>query len=494
MKLSGILRQSSIYLAGDFLRRALSVILLPFYTHHLSTSDYGTIELLDLFILVANVSLGGLAIGDAMVRIYYEEREGDQARVVSTALWSIAAISAVLAGAGLALAAPVSLLLFHKPGYENLIRMAFLAMFCGNIVETGLMYQRLKQRARFFILLSGGLVALNAGLNIYYIAFAKWGLRGLFWGKWISAAVGAAILLIGIFGEVHWTFRRDLAARIMRFGAPLIFSGFAMFVIHYSDRFFLDRYSTLAEIGIYAVAYKFGFLISNLIGAPFESAWNVNMYGYVSSPGWQREFARVFRYLLFFLVLAGLALSVTSDEALALLAPAAYAGAAVLVPIIVLAYVVREAGDFFRGVMFVNKRVRAFSAVTCVCALLNLALNQNLIPRWGARGAAWATLLTWLAYMIFCWTLVHREHRLPFPLRSCVEIFGLAGLIYAAAAAVNRLPGAWQWGPDALLVLLWVGLLWMSGYFPAEDRQTVRDRLALWRAGRLAGVASGGQS
>jgi O-antigen/teichoic acid export membrane protein len=482
VNLSWILRQSSIYLVGDFLRRALSVILLPFYTHYLSTSDYGTIELLDLFILVANVSLGGLAIGDAMVRIYYEEREGDQARVVSTALWSIAAISAVLAGAGIALAAPASVLLFHKPGYENLIRMAFLAMFCGNIVETGLVYQRLKQRARFFILVSGSLVALNAGLNIYFIAFAKWGLRGFFWGKWISAAVGTAILLVGIVREVHWTFQRDLAARIMRFGAPLILSGFAVFIIHYSDRFFLDRYSTLAEIGIYALAYKFGFLISNLVGAPFESAWNVNMYGYVSSPGWQREFARVFRYLLFFLILTGLALSVTRKEALAMLAPPAYGAAALLIPVIVLAYVVREVGDFFRGVLFVNKRVRIFSAVTGVCALLNLSLNQILIPRWGARGAAWATLFTWLAYMIFCWTLVHREHRLPYPLRSFAQIFGLAGMIYAAAAVVNRLPGPWRFGADALMVLLFVALLWATGYFPAEDRRRIRERLEFWRA------------
>jgi O-antigen/teichoic acid export membrane protein len=483
VKLGWILRQSSIYLVGDFLRRALSVILLPFYTHHLSTSDYGTIELLDLFILVANVSLGGMAIGDAMVRIYYEERDGGQARVVSTALWTIVAISAGLAGLGIALAAPSSLLLFHKPGYENLIRMAFLAMFCGNIVETGLVYQRLKQRARFFILLSGCLVVLNAGLNIYYIAFAKWGLRGFFWGKWISAAVGAAVLLVAIVREVHWTFRRDLAARIMRFGAPLILSGFAVFIIHYSDRFFLDRYSTLAEIGIYAVAYKFGFLISNLVGAPFEGAWDVNMYGYAAAPGWQREFARVFRYLLFFLILAALALSVTSNEALAMLAPPAYARAAVLVPIIVLAYVLREVGDFFRGVLFVNKRVRIFSAATCVCALWNLALNQILIPRWGVRGAAWATLLTWLAYMIFCWTLVHREHRLPYPLRSFGQIFGLAAIVYTAAAVMNRLPGPWRWGPDVLMVLLFVGLLWATGYFPAEDRNKIRERLEFWRAG-----------
>jgi O-antigen/teichoic acid export membrane protein len=229
-----------------------------------------------------------------------------------------------------------------------------------------------------------------------------------------------------------------------------------------------------------------------MVGTPFESAWNVQMYNYASSPGWQRQFARVVRYLLFVLVLAGLALSVTGDEALALIAPPSYAAAAMLVPILVLAYVVREVGDFFRGVLFVNKRVRLFSALTCVCGALNLALNQTLIPRYGARGAAWATLITWFAYMAACWVFVHREHGFPFPIRSFATIFGLAGLVYAASGVVNRLPAIWQWGPDALMILLFVGLLWTSGYFPQEDRKAIKERVAIWRSGRLVGVAGGG--
>jgi O-antigen/teichoic acid export membrane protein len=492
MKLARILQQSSVYLIGDFLRRALSLILLPFYTRFLSPADYGTIELLDLAVLVANVSLGGMAIGDAMVRIYYEELKEDPRAVVSTALWSIAGVSAALAIAGFVFAAPTGRMLFHAPGNEQLIRMAFAALFCGNIVETGLVYQRLRQRAGVFILISGGLLALNAGLNIYFIAFAGWGLRGFFLSKLAVAALGACVLLATIFREVRWSFRADIARRIAHFGGPLILSGFSIFIIHFSDRFFLSRYATLAEVGIYAVAYKFGFLISSLVGAPFESAWNVKLYGYTSSPGWQREFARVARYLLFFLVLAGLALSVTSDETLGLIAPASYASAALLAPVLVLAYIAREVGDFFRGVLFVNKRVRLFSALTCGCGLLNLALNQSLIPRYGGRGAAWATLLTWLAYMAACWVFVRREHGFPYPVRSFAMVFGLAGAVYAASGLVSRLPAVWQWGPDALLILLFVGLVWASGYFPQEDRRAIRERLVFWRARRLVGVAGEG--
>jgi O-antigen/teichoic acid export membrane protein len=477
---------------GDFLRRALSVILLPFYTHYLTPSDYGTIELLDLLVLVANVSLGGLAIGDAMVRIYYEEREGEQRAVISTALWSISGISAILASAGILLAAPIGRILFHASGYEAVIRMAFLALFCGNIVETGLMYQRLKQRPGLFVAISGGQLALNASLNVYCIGFAKWGLWGFFWSKLVSVALSAAILLVVIVRENHWRFHRELAVRIFRFGGPLILSGFSVFIIHFSDRFFLDRYSTLAEIGIYAVAYKFGFLIGNLVGAPFESAWNVNMYGYASSPGWQREFARVLRYLLFFLVLAGVALSITSDEVLTLIAPASYMSAALLAPILVFAYILRWVGDFFRNMLFVNKRVRLVSALTCVCGLLNLALNQALIPRYGPWGAAWATLATWLVYMTAAWVSVYREHGSPYPIRSFALILGLGGAVYGAGTMLNRLPASWQWGPDALLVAVFVGLVWMSGYFPEADRETVKLRLANWRSGWLAGIASGG--
>lgn len=491
MKLARIFQQSSIYLMGDFLRRALSLILLPFYTRFLSPADYGTIELLDLAVLVANVSLGGMAIGDAMVRIYYEERNGEGAPVISTALWCLAGLSAALTAVGLFFAVPIARLLFHTPGNEQLIRMAFLALFCGNIVETGLVYQRLRQRPGVFILISGALLALNAGLNIYFIAFAEWGLKGFFVSKLAVAVLGACVLLVTIVREVRWSFRPDIARRIAHFGAPLILSGFSIFIIHFSDRFFLSRYGTLAEVGIYAVAYKFGFLISNLVGVPFESAWGVNLYGYASSPGWQREFARVVRYLLFFLVLTGLALSVTSGETLAVIAPASYASAAALIPVLVLAYIAREVGDFFRGVLFVNKRVRLFSALTCACGLLNLALNQSLIPRYGAAGAAWATLLTWLVYMAACWVFVHREHGFPYPVRSFAMIFGLASAAYVPSAAVSRLPAVWRWAPDALLILLFVGMVWASGYFPVEDRRAIKSRVALWRAGRLAGVAVG---
>ena len=39
---------------------------------------------------------------------------------------------------------------------------------------------------------------------------------------------------------------------------PIGLGGVAMLVIHYGDRFFLQRSASLADVGIYSLAYKLG--------------------------------------------------------------------------------------------------------------------------------------------------------------------------------------------------------------------------------------------
>ena len=43
-----LLKHSSVYMIGQILTRMTSVLLLPFYTHELSTADYGVVGILDL--------------------------------------------------------------------------------------------------------------------------------------------------------------------------------------------------------------------------------------------------------------------------------------------------------------------------------------------------------------------------------------------------------------------------------------------------------------
>jgi O-antigen/teichoic acid export membrane protein len=479
MQLSSIAKQSATYLVGDAARRVVAVIMLPLYTRYLSPSEYGIVELVDLFVMVATMTFGVLAISDSMIRLYhqYGGEEGSGAEVISTALWGCAILSGAVVMLAFPLGEPISNLLFHSTQYAYLLRLAFVAVFFGNLAELGFVYLRIRQWPGLFICLSLAQLLLNVGLNVWFIAFRGMGVWGFVLARLLSAGVAAIISVALTTRNVRWRFSWAKAVAMARFGAPLIVSSVSVFVIHFSDRFFLSKYGTLAQVGLYALAYKVGFLVTYAVGEPFGRVWGVTLYGYVSEPKWQGEFARVLRYLTFALFGMALALSVFSREGLSLLSAAAYGPAAALVAPIAFGYALREGGDFFRGVLFINRRTKLFGIITLGCALLNTALNFWWIPTWGPAGAAWATFVTWFAYMAVCWSAAVKEHRIPYTATSFARVFLLACVACMVGLQIPEgnllLSLVWKSG----LLLAFVGCLGLSGYFSASEMRRLRGYL-----------------
>jgi O-antigen/teichoic acid export membrane protein len=472
MKFRGLVQQSSLYTLGNLANRAVGMLMLPVYTHFLTKGDYGLLELIELFLAIASISLGLKTVGDAMVRIYHEyDGEEDRRQVISSGMFLTLILGALVSGLGIALAEPLGRAAFKTLEHTNLIRVAFLALFFGDIVEIGLTYERMRERAVQFVTFSLVQLAVTLALNIWFIAFLEMGVWGFVTAKLITSILASAYLAARMLSEVgaHWN--REAVGRMLRFGLPTIGTGLAFFVIHFSDRFYLNHYVGLDDVGIYAVAYKFAFLITYLVGEPFGRAWNVSFYAHVKEPGWREQFASVARYLTFLLVLAGLGIALFIHEAILVLTDASFHAAAGLVPLLVLSYVLRELGDFHKNLLYINKRSIFVSSLTIACAVLNIGLNSVCIPRLGLQGAVLSTLLTWLTYFAVCWLAARAEHRVPFPLSSLLSLLSLS----AACYGLDRLASGWlpvsaRWLLAALLVALFLGLVWRSRYFSSNER------------------------
>jgi len=475
MSLSSLFKQSSVYLLGDLVRRMISLLMIPVYTRYLSPADYGTIELVELFVMVAVITVGILATSDAMVRIYNDRQDAAERKaVVSTSFWYLGVVSFTLVCFAWMFAEPLSRMGLRTEANAYLVRYAFLAMAFGNLMEMGLVYERMRQRAVFFVAFSVVHMIITLIMNVVLIVFAGWGIWGFIISKVITNLGGALFLVVRTTREVGWRLDRSAARSMFGFGYPLIGSSLALFGIHFADRFFLSRYATLEEVGLYGLAYRFGFLVTNLVGEPFGRAWGVSLYSYAARPDWPEYFSRLFSYLVAGLCVVAVALSMFVDEVLTIVSAPAFHACAQLVPVIALAYVFREMGDFFRGMFFIDKRARLYSTATISCSMLNLALNFPLIQNYGAKGAAWATLCTWLAYLMVCWAIVNKKNAFSYRIRSLGTILILAGFTcWIGYSFVPRLPFWGQWAADMLLLAMFVALVWASGYFPAAERARI---------------------
>jgi O-antigen/teichoic acid export membrane protein len=209
---------------------------------------------------------------------------------------------------------------------------------------------------------------------------------------------------------------------------------------------------------------------------PLLMVWGPWVYELARLPDAPAVFGRAFTRMQAVYVFAGLGLCLLVDEGIALVGGAAYAESAAVVPVLVLAYFFLTAADLMDGAFYLRRRSDLKSAAALASTALILILYALLIPRWGAAGAAWATLGGLVGHAAVTWWLSQRV----FPVgheagRQAVMLSLAAGLWLLA----RPLPMS-VWAVPVKLGLwgLWPLALWKLGLVRAEEKVWVRGAVA----------------
>ena len=486
-----VVQHSALYAFGNIAGRVVAFLAIPFYSRFLSPAQYGLIELIELSTQTVAIAFGLQAVGTALTRLYHDQASPEAERsVVSTALIGTAMLSACVTVASVASSGAISRAVFGTDAWATLLQAAFLAMFFASTVEVVLVYERMRGHARFYLAYSLVTLGLNLLLNILFIGGLDAGVWGFVSSKLITSIGGAGFLAWRLRREVGWHWHSGYVPEFVRFGAPLVLSGLSYFAIHFSDRFFLSSAVSLAELGRYALAYRFALMVNGLVGDSFAKSWTVSLYRHTSDPGWREQFARVAAYFTFAVATAGFAIAVFGPELLRVMVPGSFFPPALLLPILVLAYVVRDVADFFRSLLLINKRSVWVGKIALAAAVLNLLANMLLIPAYGVYGAAWATLLTWSAYLVICWIAADREHRLPVRIAAYGRLLGLLVAAYAVAATLRSDSFALQTALDGAWVALFAAAA-AAVFLSASERRAILRQAASLAAGILVPAGSG---
>ena len=447
-----ILQGSSLYSLTIVGSALASIILLPVNTRFLSKTDFGVLDLLERVSNAVSILLG-LNFSAALGYFYFSRpTPGERAPVLGTMFAGSALIGTMAGAVGWIFAVPISRMVFTSPDYATYLRVLFVALPFGFVMEVGMSWLRVEDRAAAFVLSSFlriGVIIAGTLIGVAVLDLHVWGV--------LSANVTAIGLLAVIFPIYCFriypvVFEWPLFLRIVRFSVPLGLSGIAMFIIHFGDRFILPHFRPLGDLGVYSIAYKIGMLISVVHGS-FQNYWSAQIYQIAKRHDAESVVARTFSYLMLILSFCGLGLIVAAKPTLHILTAPAFWDAALLVPIIVLAYYARAVGDFFRCVFLVEGRPGYDAACNWIGASVCLASYFLLIPRWGIWGAAFATLITFFVIGVISVIWVHRLK--PFSVESA-RLWKIAGASAVPLAVYFLVPVtslAAQIGWSALLLL-----------------------------------------
>jgi O-antigen/teichoic acid export membrane protein len=424
--LSAPLRAAVLYAVAIAWGKGLSLMLLPVMTAHLSPAEFGRLEL-----LASAAEVAALLVGAGLVETLYRfgAAGGDAARRAAAEITGLALTAAALT---LALAAAAGAALHDTQAGVEVVLLG-IAVAMGPLIGVGLAILRLEADPRRYAGFEVARATLQAGLVAALLA-AGFGVTGVLAGGACVATLAGLALLLRQWRRGGLRFEATAWCPLLAYGVPLIGSGLAGFALGTADRWVLAGLVPPEVLGQYGLAAKLA-LVAAVLMQPFDLWWYAQRQRVLAEPGGAARTARIVGAGAAVAVLAATAAAMAGPVVIALLTPAAFHGAAALVPWIAAAVALQSLGSLVNVGCYTGRTGRLPLLANGIAAGVAVAGYLLLIPPFGVEGTLAATLVAQgVRFGIFL-RLSQRIARVAYPLGR------VAVLALACVAAVHALHG-----------------------------------------------------
>ena len=396
-KYNKLLSNTATVAIGTLGSKLLVYLLVRLYTSVLTGEEFSVAsnitELATL--LIPFISLG---IGEAVFRFAMDRAYKDS---------EIFTLGFVAIGLGALLLPPLAAVFLSIDYFKNYVWLLIVYVLASSIHTN--CSQFIRAKAMFRLYAAQGIVntLLTIGFNVLFLIPLKMGVVGYVLS--VALADTLSSLFIFVFAKL-WRYirpreiRKSTLKAMLLYSLPLIPTTVSWWITNVSDRYMITYIQGDAVNGLYAAAYKIPTLLMVLIGI-FNSAWKYSAVEEKDKADATAFFSEVYRAFLTMLFLISGGIILFSRVLSHLMFGEAFRTAWVYIPILTVAMTF-SALSSFTGTTFIVEKKSKYSLYTSLfAALMNIVLNFLMIPRFtsqrfGAMGAAFATLIAYLVMFI----------------------------------------------------------------------------------------------
>ncbi len=420
-----MLKQAFLYGLAGVIAQLFQYFTLPFMAGNLSPDQFGIVSILESMMFLAMILLA-FSVERGAQRFYFDTSLSDKHVFLNAQIW--------LTGSSILFLAIVVALEFL--GFNTFaamppwsIPMMVLAAWAGGICGLASVYFQVEQKPIFFICLN-----LIKGVVLFALTYftIQVGDKGVY-GFIISITV--ANLLAALFGlillpkivvsKIDIFLIRDM----LRFSAPFVPTVLGAWLLTMGGRFFLQKYSSIEDVGLYSFWYKIS-LAFLMCSAAINSTITPVIYRYLSrNPDGTALSCNFIKPLIKIYSLGGISFILISGELADLMGGTAYQLSPVIFSLLILGHfcslVMGGGSDLLLSYFRLTK---AQMVVFLAGGSLSIMLNIILTPRLGVTGVVLASVTGLVFIVCSHWAVLKRNSLPTLPIRD-VASWGAATLI-----------------------------------------------------------------
>lgn len=444
-KLAG---QTAIYGASSILARLLNFLLTPFYVKVFSPDQFGIIT--ELYAYVAFLIVF-LTFGMETAFFRYSTKEGiDKEDAYRNSLYSVSVVAGGFVLIAILFSQSIANWLVYPDHNEYVIWFA-LIVGLDALASIPLAKLRKEEKAKQFALINIANVAINIGLNLYFLWYCKGSIQSGY-SNWLidltyNPEIGVGyvfianliastckFLMLGAQLKYRGKFDWGLWKEMFKYAYPMLFVGLAFIINEMLDRMMLKPILTDAymddgmtfqdaneeaqtQLGIYGGNYKIAMIISMFLQA-YRYAAEPFFFNQEKEKNSKSTYSKIMNYFVIIVALMFLAISMNLQVVKHFTPNSLYWQGLIVVPILLGANVLL--GIYTNQSIWykLSHKTQYGAMISIIGAVITITLNLIFIPIYGYIAAAWATFICYGVMVLISYVMGQRFYPIQYNLRK----------------------------------------------------------------------------
>ncbi len=389
-----LVKNTIIIFLGKISTQFISFFLLPLYTSFLSTSAYGTVDLITTYVSLF-VPVITLQQEMATFRYLIDARKSENKikNVITTSILNVIKLLILF------VIFYFIVLYFLKFNYACFILANITVCIFSNLflqIARGLGSNIHYSIASFIT----GVVTII--LNIIFIVFLKFKVEGMLLSIIIANTFCVIYLFFAlkIYKYISFKSNKTLRKQMLKYSLPLVPNGISWWIVSASDRTIISTFLGVAANGVYAVANKFPTIINSLFSI-FTMSWTESASLHINDNDRDIFFSDVANTVLRLFSCLCIGLIACMPYIFPILIDDKFLEAYMYIPIFLVGVLCNCIICVYSAIYIAKKLTKQVASTSIMSALINIIFNLLFIKFLGLYAACFATSIAYLLMMIY---------------------------------------------------------------------------------------------
>lgn len=417
-KESRLIKNTAIIAIGNICTKCVSFFMLPLYTSLLSIEEYGTVDLINIYVSLL-IIICTLQFEQGGFRYLIEARGNirKEKGLITTILVTVCAMSGLFA--------LISVPILEFINYQYAVFLV-LNVIVGTLnyvilqIPRGLGYN--------FIYAVGSFITgiTTVILNVVFIVFLHLGVDGMLLASILSLVISGFYLVIKlkIWNYIDFKYCKKIYFRsLLKYSIPLIPNALGWWVVNAADRVIIKTFLGIAANGVYSVAYKFPTTYSTMADI-FQLSWTESAAENIKDANRDKYYQTIMNQSMRLYSAINMGIIAIMPFVFDFLVKSEFVNAYYYIPILMMAAFFHSVANLYGSLYTAFKKTKEIAKTTIIAAVINIVITCMLINYIGLYAAAISSVIAYIVITIIRHIDVQRYVKIVVPIKYILaEIF-----------------------------------------------------------------------